>query len=141
MAGIRGSDTRPERIVRGLLHSRGFRYRLNVRSLAGTPDIVLRRFSAAIFVHGCFWHGHDCPLFRLPATNTEFWLAKIRANLERDTRNRSLLIRGGWRVLVVWECALKGPARLGEDVLGYRVSQWLHASRRSHSIAGRAHRR
>ena len=110
MAGIRGRNTRPELVIRKALHARGFRYRLHVAGLPGKPDIVLPRFRAVIFVHGCFWHGHDCPLFRLPATRSEFWEAKISRNRERDREVLGALKTTGWRCLTVWECAIRGPS-------------------------------
>lgn len=108
MASIRGKDTQPELIVRKFLHTRGFRYRLHKKELPGRPDLVLPRWRAIIFVHGCFWHGHTgCRYFRLPATRAEFWREKIRGNIERDARASAALGVTGWRVAVVWECALR----------------------------------
>lgn len=108
MASIRGKDTQPERVVRTFLHARGFRYRLHKKSLPGRPDLVLPRWRAIIFVHGCFWHGHPgCRYFRLPRTREEFWRGKIQDNIERDARARSALNAAGWRVVVIWECALR----------------------------------
>lgn len=108
MAGIRGSDTRPERILRSGLHALGFRFRLHRRDLPGRPDIVLPRFRAAIFVHGCFWHRHPgCRYTTTPATRPDFWRTKFVQNVERDRRNRDDLLTAGWRVAVVWECALR----------------------------------
>ncbi|SFK90046.1 very short patch repair endonuclease [Methylocapsa palsarum] len=108
MAGIRSQNTKPEMIVRRGLHARGLRFRLHPRDVAGRPDIVLPRFRAALFIHGCFWHGHDCHLFRLPDTRREFWQAKIKGNQTRDAKVRAELAAGGWRTLTVWECALRG---------------------------------
>lgn len=108
MAGIRGKNTRPEMQVRKFLHHRGFRFRLHARKLPGHPDLVLPMYRAAIFVHGCFWHGHTCRYFKLPRTRTEFWSAKIRTNIINDIASRNALVTTGWRVLTVWECALRG---------------------------------
>ncbi|MFN3590955.1 MAG: very short patch repair endonuclease [Thermaurantiacus sp.] len=107
MAGIRGSDTRPELTLRRALHARGLRYRLHDRRLPGTPDLVLPRWRAVIFVHGCFWHGHGCRLFKWPATRSEWWREKIKANIARDIRNTAALGAAGWRVFTVWECELR----------------------------------
>ena len=108
MAGIRGSDTRPEMIVRRFLHSKGFRYRLHVRSLPGSPDLVLPKYSLAIFVHGCFWHRHaNCPFATLPDKNNEAWQKKFDQNVKRDNRTLALLAEKGWRVIVIWECSLR----------------------------------
>lgn len=110
MSRIRGKDTRPEMKVRRLLHARGFRYRLHVANLAGTPDIVLPRYRVCIFVHGCFWHRHDgCRYSTNPATRPEFWQQKFRQNVERDARNRAQLMKDGWRVIELWECGLRIP--------------------------------
>lgn len=104
MAGIRSKNTKPELLVRRALHRRGFRFRLHQRDLPGRPDIVLPRFKAAIFVNGCFWHGHGCKYFKLPTTNTEFWREKIEANQKRDSLREAQLVDLGYRVFSVWEC-------------------------------------
>lgn len=128
MRGIRGENTRPELLVRSLLHRNGFRFSLFSRSLPGRPDIVLRRYRAIVFVHGCFWHGHDCPLFRLPGTRTEFWAAKIARNRANDDRTVTALRDRGWRVAVVWECALKGPRRISGEQIAARLARWLKSA-------------
>ena len=118
MSRIRGRDTKPEMQIRRGLHARGLRFRLHVRDLPGRPDLVFPRHQAAILVHGCFWHGHDCPLFRMPASRAEFWSAKIASNKTRDVRAHAALQQLGWRILTVWECSLKGPGRRPvEDVV------------------------
>lgn len=104
MAAIKGRDTSPELIVRRQLHAAGFRFRLHRKDLPGRPDIVLPKHQTVIFVHGCFWHKHNCRYFKWPKTREEFWHHKIMANVERDRRNREKLRALGWRVLVVWEC-------------------------------------
>lgn len=108
MSHIRSKNTKPEVRLRKELFRLGYRYRLNVGSLPGKPDIVLAKYRTCIFVNGCFWHGHkDCPKFVLPKTNAEFWLTKIENNRERDLREYTFLESKGWRVIVVWECELK----------------------------------
>ncbi|MBO4560794.1 MAG: DNA mismatch endonuclease Vsr [Bacteroidaceae bacterium] len=108
MSRIRGKATKPELRVRNWLWHHGYRYRLNVNSVPGKPDIVLRRYRTAIFVNGCYWHGHDgCSMFTVPKCNTEFWITKISHNKERDQRNYKDLQDAGWHVIVVWECQLK----------------------------------
>jgi len=92
-------------------HAAGLRYRLHVSGLPGRPDIVLPRYHAVLLIHGCFWHGHDCVLFKMPPTRREFWAKKIAGNRARDKRSAAALKRAGWRVLTVWECSLKGPGR------------------------------
>lgn len=126
MSGIRGRNTKPETLIRSMLHRRGFRFRLHVRDLPGKPDIVLPRYRAVIFVNGCFWHGHDCPLFKMPGTRQEFWREKIGRNRANDEKSRDLLIKSGWRVGVIWECAIRGA---GKDVEGVadRVGAWLRS--------------
>lgn len=118
MSGIRGKDTRPEMTVRRLLHGQGFRYRLHRKDLPGKPDIVLPKYKAAIFVNGCFWHGHGCSLFKWPASNVDFWKQKIEANKSRDTQAIAALEKSGWRCRTVWECeSRRTPAKLlAEDL-------------------------
>ena len=125
MSRIRGKDTKPELVLRCGLHAKGLRYRLHRKDLPGRPDMVFPRFRAAVLVHGCFWHGHDCPLFRLPATRREFWQAKIEGNRARDVRDHARLTAGGWRVLTIWECALRGPGRLSSEIVFAGVDSWL----------------
>ena len=111
MNRIRGKDTKPEMQLRRGPHAAGLRYRLHASALPGKPDIVLRRYRAVLLIHGCFWHGHDCVLFKMPATRRKFWAKKIAGNRARDERSVAALKRAGWRVLTVWECSLKGPGR------------------------------
>lgn len=111
MSHIRSTNTKPEEIVRKYLFSKGLRYRKNVRSLPGKPDIVFRKYKTVIFVNGCFWHKHDCGRFIMPSTNTEYWSNKISRNVERDKINTKLLEAQGWKVIVIWECQLKRKVR------------------------------
>ena len=115
MSRIRGRDTKPEMMVRRALHARGLRFRLHRRDLPGCPDLVFPRFRACLLVHGCFWHGHDCPLFKMPATRQSFWADKIARNRQRDQSATQELLDAGWRVLVIWECALRGQDRRDFD--------------------------
>ena len=111
MSRIRGRDTKPELALRSLLHRAGYRFTVNGplnRTLPGKPDLVLPRYHTIIFVHGCFWHGHEnCPAFRLPKSRCAFWKAKIEGNHARDLRNESALTSAGWHVVTIWECALR----------------------------------
>ncbi len=122
MSHIRSTGTKPEEIVRKYLFKQGFRYRKNVRSLPGKPDIVLRKYRTVIFVNGCFWHMHDCQRGHMPHSNQDYWEPKIKANVERDIRNRKTLEENGWQVIVIWECELKKRiaderlARLCEEI-------------------------
>lgn len=111
MAAIKGKDTKPEIIVRKYLFSRGLRFRVQVRKLPGTPDIVLPKYKTVIFVNGCFWHGHEgCKYFRLPKSNVDFWQTKITRNIERDTETEAELKNLGWKVIRIWECEIKAVA-------------------------------
>lgn len=117
MAAIKGKDTKPEMIVRKYLFSCGLRFRVQVRNLPGTPDIVLPKYKTAIFVNGCFWHGHEgCKYFRLPKSNVEFWKEKIGRNIERDRESMQALLDLGWKIIRVWECELRNKANR-EDTL------------------------
>lgn len=108
MAGIQSKNTRPEMVIRKGLHARGFRYSLHPKGLPGKPDIVMPKWHAVIFVHGCFWHGHGCYLSKLPASNTAFWESKLVANRRRDELVKQQLATAGWRIATVWECATRG---------------------------------
>jgi len=117
MSRIKGRDTVPEKRVRSLLHRLGFRFSLRNRDLPGRPDIVLKRYNAAIFVHGCFWHRHGCKNSVLPKTREEFWLAKLNGNVVRDQRNEAALREQGWKVLTVWECEVENESKLSKRLL------------------------
>lgn len=125
MSGIRGKNTRPELTVRSLLHRQGFRFRIHVGNLAGKPDIVLKRYRAVIFVHGCFWHGHkNCQLFKWPKSREDFWKNKISGNIGKDRESIQLLQAAGWRVCIVWECAIKGSGK-NPDGVAEQIKNWL----------------
>ena len=128
MAKIRSKDTKPEWIVRRYLFSRGYRYRKNVKGLPGTPDIVLRKYGIVIFIHGCFWHAHNCSLFKIPSTNKEFWIKKFEQNKLRDIQVIQTLLQNGWRVLVVWECSMKGKNKRKFDSLIEEIEMWLNGN-------------
>ncbi|MCD6525605.1 MAG: DNA mismatch endonuclease Vsr [Desulfuromonas sp.] len=126
MSGIRAKDTKPEVIIRNKLHSRGYRYRKNVKGLPGTPDIVLKKFNAVIQIHGCFWHGHDCDDFKWPSTRKNFWKNKILGNQNRDRLSEQQLIRDGWRLLIIWECVIKKAIKdNGLEELIDQISFWI----------------
>ena len=123
MAAVKGKDTKPEMLVRRYIHAAGYRYGLHNKKLPGKPDIVLRRLKTVIFIHGCFWHGHEnCKYFRLPKTDVEFWQTKIARNRERDAHVMEQLQALGWRVIIVWECELK-PKEKREETLKKLVHQ------------------
>lgn len=136
MAGIRGANTKPEMIIRRGLHAFGFRFRLHGRKLPGKPDLVLPRYRAVIFVHGCFWHRHDCQLFKWPKTRNEFWRQKIEGNSQRDSRAEAELKAMGWRVLRVWECSLRGPSRLEPQQVIESAASWLRSTEPEGEIRG-----
>lgn len=116
MSGIRGKDTQPELVVRSLVHRLGLRFRLHGKALPGRPDLVLRKHRTVIFVHGCFWHRHDCGLAAVPKTRPEFWAAKFDGNVSRDRRNKAALEALGWRVVEVWECEVRDPDSLAKRI-------------------------
>ena len=106
MSKISSKDTKPEILVRKFLFSKGFRYRINVKTLPGKPDIVLPKYKTIIFVNGCFWHGHNCKKGKLPSSNTDFWKEKISNNKSRDAKNSDLLVNLGWKVIIIWQCEI-----------------------------------
>ena len=129
MAGIRGTNTKPERVIRTALHSAGFRYRIHVSDLPGKPDLVFPKYKAVVLVHGCFWHRHPgCWWSTTPSSNSGFWAAKFAQNIERDAQNILDLRRLGWRVAVVWECVLRLPRK---DEVASVIGAWLESELRS----------
>lgn len=138
MSRVRGRDTKPEFVVRRLLHRLGFRYRLHSGDLPGRPDIVLPKWKVVVFVNGCFWHGHGCRLFKWPTTREEFWRDKIGRNMERDAEVRRKLDELGWRVADVWECSVKGSGRLPPEELADRLIGFLRSTERYTNITGSA---
>ena len=125
MSRVKNRDTKEEVLVRSLLHRLGFRFRLHRRDLPGTPDIVLPKHRAVVFVHGCFWHGHDCPRGRLPEKNRVFWAEKVEGNRRRDAAARAALEEAGWRVVVVWTCEVSSASKVTE--LGHRLVREVSA--------------
>ncbi len=125
MSGIGGTGTAPEMMLRKGLHRRGFRFRLHDRTLPGTPDLVFPKYRALLFAHGCFWHAHECALFKWPATRKDFWHLKITGNRVRDERQVAELRALGWRIGCVWECAIKGRNRLDPEIVLESCAAWL----------------
>ncbi len=119
MARVKNKNTAPELKVRKILHRLGFRFRLHRSDLPGNPDIVLPRHHKIIFVHGCFWHGHSCPRGKRPSTKQDFWNHKLDSNIKRDKTNQKKLKELGWKVLVLWECAVKDTQKLEEKILDF----------------------
>lgn len=136
MAGIKGKNTKPELLIRKALHRQGFRYKLHDKLLPGKPDLVFPRYRAVIMVNGCFWHGHDCHLFKWPSTRPEFWREKITRNTVKDSENLDALRISGWRVLTIWECALKGRTRLSLDEVINLAANWLRSGGEDMEITG-----
>lgn len=133
MAGIRGKDTKPELVLRRALHARGFRFRLHPKNIHGRPDLVLPKYRAVVFVHGCFWHRHQgCRYTTTPSTRQEFWQAKFAANVARDEAVQGKLMKDGWRVATVWECALRKPDQVAAST--ERLSEWLLSDERAIEI-------
>lgn len=127
MSAIKSKNTKPEMVIRCGLHALGFRYKLHDPSLPGKPDLVFPKYRAIILVNGCFWHMHGCDLFKLPATRTDFWLNKLERNRSRDLQNIRTYMDSGWRVLIVWECALKGKDSVGTTTVLRQCAAWLIA--------------
>lgn len=125
MSGIRGKDTKPEMLIRKVLHAQGFRYRLHVKDLPGKPDLVFPKFKALVLIHGCFWHGHNCRYFKVPKTRTDFWLEKIESNRRRDDKQLAELQKHGWRVLIIWECATRKNDQITRSMLIDCITNWL----------------
>lgn len=125
MAGIKGKNTLPELAIRKALHRRGYRYVLHSETVPGKPDLVFPARRAVIFIHGCFWHGHDCRFFRLPSTRPEFWQAKIQRNAFRDAKVRGILEEENWRFLTIWECAIRGKGTEGIEKTADLAAKWL----------------
>lgn len=117
MASISGKETEPEILVRRFLFRQGFRFRKNVKTIPGKPDILLPKYQAIIFIHGCFWHGHDCKKATRPTSNVEFWNRKIQGNMDRDKQVISDLKKLGWKVLTVWDCELKNKERFDNTMI------------------------
>jgi DNA mismatch endonuclease, patch repair protein len=137
MSGIRGKNSRPELAIRHGLHRMGFRYRLHYPALAGKPDMVFPKYKAIVLINGCFWHQHDCHLFKWPATRKTFWREKILSNKARDIRNLELYSKLGWKVLVVWECAVKGKTRRPLLEVVHTAANWLQFEQGDAEIEGR----
>ena len=136
MSGVGQKDTRPEMLIRSALHRVGLRYRLHVKGLPGTPDMVFPRYEAVMFVHGCYWHSHGCYRSTVPKSNRDFWEEKFRANRARDERNCVELREQGWRVLVIWECALLGKHAIELDAVVMQVYSWLKGMSEEEEILG-----
>jgi DNA mismatch endonuclease (patch repair protein) len=126
MASVRQKSTGPEMRLRKALHKIGFRYRVNDKKLKGSPDLVFPKYKSVIFVHGCFWHRHGCKATTTPNTRQDFWNAKFKANVRRDKSNIETLLNQGWRVMVVWECSLKGKGEHVDSVI-HEVAGWIRA--------------
>jgi DNA mismatch endonuclease, patch repair protein len=137
MSNIRGRNTKPELLIRKALFNKGFRYRLHVRNLPGKPDLVLPDYNAVIFIHGCFWHRHDCHLFKWPSTRPDFWKSKINRNQAVDLQTYRKLKKDGWYILTIWECALKGKTRRPLNNVIDNIEYWLLFETRNKQIKGK----
>jgi len=125
MAGIQGKNTKPELLIRSNLHKNGFRYRIHSKKLPGKPDLVLHKYRAVVFVNGCFWHGHNCSLFKWPKTREDFWRNKITRNIENDQMNIDKLKSLNWRICIIWECSIKGANKDISKVIK-KIVRWLN---------------
>ena len=137
MSNIRSKNTRPEIDIRKGLHAAGLRYRLHRRDLPGTPDITLPRHRAVVFVHGCFWHGHDCHLFKWPSSNSDRWKKKILGNQSRDESSVQRLLASGWRVCTIWECALRGREKHDRQAVIDIAATWIRGAERLYELRGK----
>ncbi len=136
MSGIKGKNTRPELIIRKALFKKGFRYKLHDKKLPGKPDLVFQKYHSVIFIHGCFWHGHNCHLFKWPSTRPNFWRKKIFRNKEIDKRNCKQLKKEGWYILTIWECAIKGKKKKPLKNIIDSVIRWIEIEGRDKIIKG-----
>ncbi|OIN55773.1 very short patch repair endonuclease [Arsenicibacter rosenii] len=136
MAGIKGKNTKPEMAMRSALHRLGFRYKLHGKGMPGKPDVVFPKYRAVLLVHGCFWHGHSCHLFKWPSSRSEFWHTKINRNREVDRESAANLEQAGWRVGVVWECAVRGRVMLPFPDVVEAVGKWLQSEEPTLEIRG-----
>ena len=137
MSGIKSKNTRSELLIRKGLHRMGFRYQLHRKDLPGKPDLVFPKHHSVVFINGCFWHAHGCHIFKWPSTRVEFWKEKIGANKIRDERNIQACIAMGWKVLVIWECALKGKFRCNPNEVIHTTANWLLYDSQSAEIIGK----
>ena len=128
MSGIRSKNTKPELIIRKALFRKGYRYRLHPKRMPGRPDFILPKYRVAVFVNGCFWHLHDCHLFKWPSTRRQYWQKKLQGNKERDELKTERLLKNGWRVLIIWECAIRGKKRIDFDEVIERTENFIKSS-------------
>lgn len=136
MRNIKSKNTKPEMMIRSGLFKLGYRFRIHCKDLPGKPDIVMHKHNVVIMVNGCFWHGHECSLFKQPNTRKKFWGDKISGNISRDKRTRALLINAGWRVATVWECSLKGTQRLDFSDSMDQLSLWIQSKKDMFELYG-----
>ncbi|WP_340123257.1 very short patch repair endonuclease [Methylobacter svalbardensis] len=137
MSGIRGKNTKPEIVIRKGLHARGFRFRLYSTKLPGKPDVMLPKYKALILINGCFWHAHNCHLFKWPSTRKEFWKEKILSNTKRDQENLKYYSGAGWKTLIIWECALKGKTKLPLESILDSIAYWIVYEGTDRNIQGK----
>jgi len=140
MGRIRSKDTKPELIVRKYLYSKGFRYRLHSRMLPGKPDIVLPKYKAILQINGCFWHYHECKYMRIPLSNSMYWETKLQRNRDRDVVNNKILMEMGWRVLIIWECALKYASASSRIEILKKIESWVTSAQNYDEISHHDHR-
>lgn len=137
MSGIQGKNTQPELVIRKNLYAMGFRYRIHDKRIPGKPDLVFTSRKAAIFIHGCFWHVHDCHLFKWPSSRVDFWKQKLSGNVQHDKEILAKLNDDGWHILTIWECALKGKNRLSIEEIMDKTVSWLNTSAENSEIRGK----
>lgn len=134
MSSVKGKNTAPEVFFRKALHRLGYRFRIHVKKLPGKPDLVLKKYNAVIFIHGCFWHMHSCRLFSWPKTREAFWKTKLNKNFQNDKKVEQLLSKLGWRICIVWGCAFKGKER-DIPAIAERIGEWLSTESKKFEIS------
>jgi DNA mismatch endonuclease (patch repair protein) len=137
MSGIKNKDTKGELLIRKSLHALGFRYQLHRKDIPGRPDLTFPKFQAVIFINGCFWHAHNCHLFKWPSSRSDFWQEKITSNKIRDEKNHAKCTELGWKILVIWECSLKGKTKRSFNEVINTVQNWLLYDPQNAEIEGR----
>lgn len=136
MSAIKSKNSKPELLLRHKIHALGYRYLIHDKRLPGTPDMVFPKYKAVILVNGCFWHGHDCHIFKWPKTRKEFWLSKITNNQRRDQQNIRKLNQHGWKVMIVWECALVGKSKRPLEEVAHAAINWIQFDSQNAEIKG-----
>lgn len=138
MAGIKSKNTKPEILIRKILYKNGLRFSLHKHELPGNPDIFLKKHKTLIFVNGCFWHKHDCHMFTVPKSRKTFWMKKLERNFDNDIKNIKQALKEGWRIIIIWECAIKGKNKLSEDKIELKLMKFIMGNGKKITIRGKS---